>query len=139
MNNFYKVVVQQITCSIHSSDFGIQLFQQGREIGVGVEVERHNLESVVLRVIKFLRVGVSFLKTSKKTFLTPCYKNEITIKANAKSHTEIKYRNVNVNFKVNLIVSRKLFHKDHSSDNKSFTRLIARGICSEERSGWTKS
>ena len=70
----------------------------------------------MLRVIKFLRVGVSFLKTSKKTFLTPCYKDEITIKANAKSHTEIKYRNVNVNFKVNLIVSRKLFHKDHSSD-----------------------
>ena len=35
---------------------------------------------------------------------------------NAKSHIEIKYRNVNVNFKANLVASRKLIDIDHSYD-----------------------
>lgn len=39
-----------------------------------------------------------------------------TKNANAKSHIEIKYKNINVNFKTNLTASRKLLHTDHSSD-----------------------
>ena len=35
---------------------------------------------------------------------------------NAKLHIEIKYRNINVNFKANLIASRKLCQIDYSSD-----------------------
>ena len=39
-----------------------------------------------------------------------------TKNSNAKSDIEIKYRNINVNFKANLITSSKLFHIAHSSD-----------------------
>ena len=34
----------------------------------------------------------------------------------AKSHIEISCTNINVNFKANLVASRKLFHIDHNSD-----------------------
>ena len=34
----------------------------------------------------------------------------------AKSHIEISCTNINVNFKANLVASRKLFQIDHNSD-----------------------
>ena len=39
-----------------------------------------------------------------------------TKNANAKSHIEIKYKNINVNFKTNFTASGKLLLTDHSSD-----------------------
>ena len=46
--------------------------------------------------------------------MTEC---RIQNRANPKTHLEIKYRYINVNFQANTIESRKLFRIDHSSDS----------------------
>lgn len=60
-----------------------------------------------------------------------------TKNANAKSHIEIKYKNINVNYKTNFTASRKLLHTDHSSD--MIVHIIkSRGAYAEQKSTRTE-